>query len=102
MLAILSKLSQVKWSILKINHDMGCNMPLYLFHMGKKFYVQSSLRERRAVANLKTHYIPPTIMLLIGICISLTKNPTNPMIKNPNPVALAIFANSIISRRVRH
>jgi hypothetical protein len=36
----------------------------------------------------------PTIILLIGIWISFTKNPTNPIIKNPNPVALAILANS--------
>ena len=41
-----------------------------------------------------SYYIPPTIMLLMGMWISLTKNPTNPIIKNPNPVALAILANS--------
>ena len=41
-----------------------------------------------------TSYIPPTIMLLMGMWISLTKNPTNPIIRNPNPVALAILANS--------
>ena len=47
-----------------------------------------------SVTSMFIYYIPPTMILLIGMCISLTKNPTNPMIKNPNPVALAILANS--------
>jgi len=42
----------------------------------------------------ENNYIPPTIILLIGIWTSLTKNPMNPMIKNPIPVAFAIRANS--------
>jgi hypothetical protein len=44
------------------------------------------------------NYIPPTIILLMGIWISFTKNPTKPIIKNPNPVALAILANSEYGR----
>ena len=42
-----------------------------------------------------SYYIPPTIILLIGMCTNLTKNPTKPMIKNPTPVARAILANSV-------
>ena len=40
-------------------------------------------------------YYLPTIMLLIGIWISFTKNPMNPMIQNPIPVAIAILRNSV-------
>ena len=36
-------------------------------------------------------------MLLIGMCTSLTKKPTKPMIKNPIIVADAIRANSFLS-----
>ena len=36
-------------------------------------------------------------MLLIGMCTSLTKKPTKPMIKNPIIVADAIRANSLRS-----
>ena len=36
----------------------------------------------------------PKMMLLIGICISLTKNPMNPIRQKPTSVARAIFANS--------
>lgn len=36
-------------------------------------------------------------MLLIGICISLTKNPMNPIMANPIAVAIAIFSNSRLS-----
>ena len=39
----------------------------------------------------------PTMMLLIGIWISLTKNPMNPIIQNPTPVAIAIRTNSLRS-----
>ena len=35
------------------------------------------------------------MMLFIGICINLTKNPMNPIIANPIAVAIAIFWNSI-------
>lgn len=38
-----------------------------------------------------------TMMLLIGICISLTKKPMNPIIANPIAVAMAIFSNSLLS-----
>ena len=34
-------------------------------------------------------------MLLTGIWISFTKNPMNPMIQNPIPVAIAILRNSV-------
>lgn len=37
------------------------------------------------------------MILLIGICISLTKNPMNPIIQNPIAVATAIFLNSFLS-----
>ena len=40
---------------------------------------------------------PPTIMLLMGIWISFTKKPMNPMIANPIAVAMAIFWNSFLS-----
>ena len=36
----------------------------------------------------------PTMMLLIGMNISLTKKPMKPMIANPTDVACAIFENS--------
>lgn len=36
----------------------------------------------------------PTMMLLIGIWMSLTKNPMKPMIQKPMAVAIAIFWNS--------
>ena len=36
-------------------------------------------------------------MLLIGMCTSLTKKPTKPMIRNPIIVADAIRANSLRS-----
>jgi hypothetical protein len=35
-----------------------------------------------------------TMMLLIGMCISLTKKPMKPMMANPIAVAKAIFWNS--------
>ena len=39
-------------------------------------------------------YDMPTMMLLIGMNISLTKKPMNPMIAKPTDVACAIFENS--------
>lgn len=38
-----------------------------------------------------------TMMLLMGMCISLTKNPINPMMAKPMAVAMAIFWNSLRS-----
>lgn len=37
------------------------------------------------------------MMLLMGMCISLTKNPINPMMAKPMAVAMAIFWNSLRS-----
>lgn len=37
------------------------------------------------------------MMLLMGMCMSLTKNPMKPMIANPIAVAMAIFWNSFLS-----
>eukprot|EP00275_Glaucocystis_incrassata_P001544 EC123295.1.p1 GENE.EC123295.1~~EC123295.1.p1 ORF type:complete len:145 (-),score=0.23 EC123295.1:50-484(-) len=42
-------------------------------------------------------YDIPTMMLLIGMKMSFTKKPTNPMIANPTVVAIAIFENSFRS-----
>lgn len=39
-------------------------------------------------------FYDPTIMLLIGMWMSLTKNPMKPMMQNPIAVAIAIFWNS--------
>ena len=39
-------------------------------------------------------YDMPTMMLLIGMNMSLTKKPMNPMIAKPTDVACAIFENS--------
>jgi len=39
-------------------------------------------------------FYEPTMMLLIGIWISLTKKPIKPMIAKPMAVAIAIFWNS--------
>lgn len=39
----------------------------------------------------------PTMILLIGIWISLTKNPMKPMMQKPIAVAIAIFWNSLRS-----
>jgi len=40
------------------------------------------------------HYDMPTMMLLIGMKMSFTKKPINPIIKKPMDVACAIFVNS--------
>ena len=40
-----------------------------------------------------------TMMLLIGMWISLTKNPMKPMMQNPIAVAIAIFWNSVQERK---
>ncbi len=39
-------------------------------------------------------FYEPTMMLLIGIWISLTKNPIKPIMAKPIAVAIAIFWNS--------
>lgn len=39
----------------------------------------------------------PTMMLLMGMWINLTKNPMKPMMQNPIAVAIAIFWNSFRS-----
>lgn len=39
-----------------------------------------------------------TMMLFIGICISLTKNPMKPIMQKPMAVAIAIFWNSETQR----
>ncbi len=39
-------------------------------------------------------FYEPTMMLLIGIWISLTKKPIKPIIAKPMAVAIAIFWNS--------
>ena len=39
----------------------------------------------------------PTMMLLMGMWINLTKNPMNPIKANPIAVAMAIFWNSFLS-----
>jgi len=50
-----------------------------------------------SVALLSINYTETyTIMLLIGIWISFTKNPMNPIIAKPIAVAMAIFWNSTI------
>lgn len=41
------------------------------------------------------------MMLLMGMWISLTKNPMNPMIAKPMAVAMAIFWNSKLSTKKR-
>lgn len=41
----------------------------------------------------------PTMMLLIGMCISLTKKPMKPMMQKPMAVAIAIFWNSEIKKK---
>lgn len=46
---------------------------------------ESLCRERQA---------DPTMMLLIGMKMSLTKNPTNPITTNPIAVRTATFENS--------
>ena len=39
-------------------------------------------------------YYAPTMMLLMGMWMSFTKNPMNPMMAKPIAVAVAIFWNS--------
>lgn len=41
----------------------------------------------------------PTMMLLMGMWISFTKNPINPMMQKPMAVATAIFWNSEKKKR---
>jgi len=43
---------------------------------------------------LKRNFYEPTMMLLMGMWMSLTKNPMNPIIQKPIAVARAIFWNS--------
>lgn len=43
---------------------------------------------------LKKNFYEPTMMLLMGMWMSLTKNPMNPIIQKPIAVARAIFWNS--------
>jgi hypothetical protein len=37
-----------------------------------------------------------TMMLLIGMCTSLTKNPMNPIMANPIAVAITVRWNSVV------
>ena len=46
------------------------------------------------ISNVTIKYYDPTMILLMGMWISLTKNPMNPIIANPMAVATAIFWNS--------
>jgi hypothetical protein len=46
--------------------------------------------------NTATH----TMILLIGMCISFTKKPMNPIIENPIAVATAIFWNSETKKQI--
>ncbi len=43
-------------------------------------------------------FYEPTMMLLMGIWISLTKKPINPIIAKPMAVAIAIFWNSNLEK----
>ena len=43
--------------------------------------------------------MPPTTMWLMGMWISFTKNPTNPMTRKPTLVARAICMNSAVPGR---
>ena len=49
----------------------------------------------RSTVSTSHYYIPPTIILLIGIWMIFTKNPMKPIIRKPKPVARAILANSV-------
>lgn len=46
------------------------------------------------VCSLHAYIYDPTMMLLIGIWMSLTKNPIKPIMQKPMAVAIAIFWNS--------
>nr|GMD04956.1 hypothetical protein Iba_chr06bCG2020 [Ipomoea batatas] len=48
----------------------------------------------RQISPVYQHQPDPTIMLLMGMKISLTKNPTNPITTNPIAVRTATFENS--------
>lgn len=52
---------------------------------------------------MATMYITATytMMLLMGMWMSLTKKPMNPMMANPIAVAIAIFWNSVGSRNIQ-
>lgn len=56
-----------------------------------------SFKQSNRDTNLANTY---TIMLLIGIWISLTKNPMKPIIQKPIAVAIAIFWNSVIYKYI--
>lgn len=43
-----------------------------------------------------------TMMLLIGIWISLTKNPMKPIMQKPIAVAIAIFWNSVMYKSISY
>ena len=66
-------------------------------HLKDKCYYKKSLSHNTYIYITQSLEAPGetyTIMLLMGIWMSLTKNPMNPIIRNPTAVAKAIFWNS--------
>ena len=76
--------------------EKGIVTIVYLIHRFRD-YSTKTIQAQREVHNFEITRLNPqlpntyTIMLLIGICINLTKKPMNPMIANPIAVAMAIF-----------
>lgn len=59
------------------------------------FYFYYKLMNQKILFLIKIY--DPTMMLLIGMWINLTKKPMNPIIQKPIAVAIAIFWNSRLS-----
>lgn len=62
----------------------------------------NQLQRHNAITPLPSPRYPPMMMLLIGIWMSFTKNPMNPITKNPTVVALATCINSLHRRNAQY
>ena len=89
----ISKLQQHKVTKYKINKNK-----FWILFLHNWYKVFNKITWIVIEARFFTNY-DPTMMLLMGMWINLTKNPMNPMIAKPMAVATAIFWNSEISTR---
>merc|ERR1712014_192510 len=102
--------------------DKFCQFFYYIFHARKikthkffeklKFHQKDyfekkaiQIKKSRTLLQVENHsyffFYAPTMMLLIGMWMSLTKKPMKPMIAKPIAVATAILLNSCLSGLVQ-
>lgn len=81
------------WIFRNENNDDATSIRLTALARPKNLQqiIHKKTQNRILLNKMSTH----TMMLLIGMCINLTKNPMNPIIANPIAVAIAIFWNSV-------